>query len=40
MKSTSVKKVKKQQMGQGIQEWSKKNLWKIAFKTFEVIWFA
>ena len=28
------------QMGQGIQEWTKKNLWKTAFKKFEVIWSA
>ena len=25
-------------MGQSIQEWTKKNLWKTAFKKFEVIW--
>ena len=25
-------------MGQGIQEWPKKNLWKTIFKKFEVIW--
>ena len=25
-------------LGQGIQESNKKNLWKTAFKTFEVIW--
>ena len=24
--------------GQGIHEWTKKNLWKTAFKKFEVIW--
>ena len=23
----------------GIQEWTKKSLWKTAFKNFEVIWF-
>ena len=27
-------------MGQGIQEWTKWNLWKTAFKKFEVIWSA
>ena len=27
-------------MGQGIQEWTKQNLWKAAFKKFEVIWSA
>ena len=27
-------------IGQGIPEWTLKNLWKIAFKTFEVIWYA
>ena len=27
-------------MGHGIQEWTKKNLWKAAFKNFEVIWSA
>ena len=27
-------------MGQGIQEWTKKNLLKTAFKKFEVIWSA
>ena len=27
-------------MVQGIQEWAKKNLWKTAFKNFEVIWSA
>ena len=25
-------------MGQGIQEWTKQNLWKTAFKKLEVIW--
>ena len=25
-------------VGQGIQEWINKNLWKTAFKKFEVIW--
>ena len=25
-------------VGQGIQEWTKKNLWKTAFKKFEGIW--
>ena len=25
-------------MGQGIQEWTKSNFWKPAFKKFEVIW--
>ena len=25
-------------MGQSIQEWTKKNLWKIAFKKFERVW--
>ena len=25
-------------MGQSIQEWTKQNLWKKAFKKFEVIW--
>ena len=24
-------------MGQGIQEWAQKNLWKTAFKRFEAI---
>ena len=28
------------QMGQGIQEWTKQNLWKTFFKKFEVIWSA
>ena len=27
-------------MGQGIQGWTKYNLWKTAFKKFEVIWSA
>ena len=27
-------------MGQSIQEWNKSNLWKTAFKKFEVIWSA
>ena len=27
-------------LGQGIQEWNKLNLWKTAFKKFEVIWSA
>ena len=27
-------------MGQSIQEWTKKNLWKTAFKKFERIWSA
>ena len=27
-------------MGQSIQEWTKWNLWKTAFKKFEVIWSA
>ena len=27
-------------MGQGIQEWAKKKLWKTAFKKIEVIWSA
>ena len=27
-------------MGQGIQEWTKKNLWKRAFKKIEEIWSA
>ena len=27
-------------MGQGIQEWTKQNLWKTAFKKFEAIWSA
>ena len=27
-------------IGQGIQEWTEQNLWKIAFKMFEVIWSA
>ena len=27
-------------MGQGSQEWGKENLWKTAFKKFEVIWSA
>ena len=27
-------------MGQIIQEWSKQNLWKTAFKKFELIWSA
>ena len=26
------------QMGQSIQEWTKQNLWKTAFKKIEVIW--
>ena len=30
----------KLKMGQGIEEWTKKNLWKTAFKRFEVIWSA
>ena len=25
-------------MGQSVQEWTKENLWKTAFKKFEVIW--
>ena len=25
-------------LGQDIQEWTKKNLWKTAFKKFKVIW--
>ena len=29
---------KRRHLGQGIQEWAKKNLWKIALKEFEVIW--
>ena len=28
------------QMGQSIQEWTKQNLWKTAFKMFEGIWSA
>ena len=28
------------QLGQSIQEWTKRNLWKTAFKKFEMIWFA
>ena len=28
------------QTGQSIQEWTKKNLWKTAFKKFDVIWSA
>ena len=27
-------------MGQGIQKWTKKNLWKNVFKKFKVIWSA
>ena len=27
-------------LGQGIHEWTKQNLWKTAFKIFEVIWSA
>ena len=27
-------------VGQNIQEWTKQNLWKTAFKKFEVIWSA
>ena len=27
-------------MGQGIQEWTKSNLWKTAFKKIEAIWSA
>ena len=27
-------------MDQGIQEWSRYNVWKTAFKKFEVIWSA
>ena len=27
-------------MEQSIQEWTKKNLWKTAFKKFEVTWSA
>ena len=27
-------------LDQGIQEWTKQNLWKAAFKKFEVIWSA
>ena len=27
-------------MGQSIQEWTEKNLWKTVFKKFEVIWSA
>ena len=27
-------------LGQNIQEWTKQNLWKTAFKIFEVIWSA
>ena len=27
-------------MGQGIQEWTKQNLWKTAFEKFEVMWSA
>ena len=27
-------------LGQGSQEWTKKNLWKTSFKNFEVIWSA
>ena len=27
-------------LGQVIQEWTKENLWKTAFKKFEVIWSA
>ena len=27
-------------MRQSIQEWTKKNLWKVAFKKFEGIWSA
>ena len=32
--------VQRDQMGQGIQEWTKKYLRKTAFKKSEVIWFA
>ena len=28
------------QIGQSIQEWPWRNLWKTAFKNFEVIWSA
>ena len=31
---------KKIHLGQGIQEWTKKNLWKTASKKLEVIWSA
>ena len=27
-------------MGQSIQEWTKLNLWKIAFKNSEVVWYG
>ena len=27
-------------VGQGIQEWTKPNLWKTAFKKFEGMWYA
>ena len=27
-------------MGQSIQEWTKQNLWKTAFKKFEGVWSA
>ena len=27
-------------MRQSVQEWTKQNLWDIAFKKFEVTWFA
>ena len=29
-----------EQLGQIIQEWAKKNLWKTAFKKFEKVWSA
>ena len=29
-----------EQMGQSIQEWTKKNLWKTVFKKFEGTWSA
>ena len=33
-----TKRKKRDYMGQSIQEWAMKNLWKTALKKFEVIW--
>ena len=39
-KASPLTRASEEEMGQNIQEWTKQNLWKTAFKKFEGIWSA
>ena len=38
--TNGINSSKASQMGKSIQEWTKQNLWKTAFKKFEGVWSA